>query len=124
MLTVELPANQVGTLVKDDRIRSVSPDRGVSASATYDSHVRRASGVAAALSQRPLAGLTGKGVGIAIIDTGVQTDHFALAASKAPSGPGFVSVSLVTGDSSTADVYGHGTHVACLAAGPGQDLNS
>lgn len=124
MLTVELPANQVETLVKDDRIRSVSPDRGVSASATYDSHVRRASGVAAALSQKPLAGLTGKGVGIAIIDTGVQTDHFALAASKAASGPGFVNVSLVTGDSSTADAYGHGTHVACLAAGPGQNLNS
>jgi subtilisin family serine protease len=124
MLTVDVPASEVEGLVKHHRIRSVSPDRTVSALATYDSHIRRASGVTAALASSNLSGLTGKGLGIAIIDSGVQTDHFALAASKAPSGPGFVSVSLVTGDKSTEDAYGHGTHVASLAAGPGQNLGN
>jgi serine protease AprX len=126
MMAIELPASEVEAFANHHKVRNISPDRTVNAFATYDSHVRRATGVSAALSLASpnLSGLSGKGLSIAVLDSGVQTDHFALAASKAPSGPGFVSVSVVTGDTSTADAYGHGTHVACLAAGPGQNLSS
>ncbi len=56
-------------------------------------------------------GVTGKGVGIAVIDSGIATAHAALANKVV------ASVSFTTGDSSTTDRFGHGTHIAGIIAG-------
>jgi serine protease AprX len=58
-----------------------------------------------------IPGVNGQGVTVAVLDSGINTQHAALA------GKVIASVSTVTGDSSTADLFGHGTHVAGIIAG-------
>src|SRR6185503_11361058 len=110
---------EVASFAARNNIRSLSPDRTVNAA---DSHIRKTTGVSAALSTGSLGNLRGNGIGIAVLDSGVQADHNDLVAGK-PSESRTVSVSLVTGSSSTGDSYGHGTHVASLAAGTGNSLD-
>jgi subtilisin family serine protease len=57
-----------------------------------------------------LPGVTGRGVGVAIVDSGI-------AAHAALDGKVVAAVSFVPGDASTDDQYGHGTHIAGLIAG-------
>ncbi len=62
------------------------------------------------LSGAALAGVTGQGVGVAIIDSGISP-HAALKNKIV------ANVSLVTGDPAVTDAFGHGTHVAGIIAG-------
>ena len=59
-----------------------------------------------------LAGVTGQGISVAVIDSGISP-HPALWGDLA------ASVSLVTGDASVADAFGHGTHIAGIITGSG-----
>jgi serine protease AprX len=58
-------------------------------------------------------GVTGQGVVVAVVDSGIDATHPALAKKIV------AAVSLVSGDPSTNDAYGHGTHVAGIIAGIG-----
>jgi serine protease AprX len=66
---------------------------------------------------------TGSGVGVAVVDTGIDGNlpDFQVSQSDASSR---VVASVVTNPSATsaADLYGHGTHVAGILAGNGDDL--
>jgi serine protease AprX len=57
-----------------------------------------------------IAAVTGKGIGVAVVDSGISA-HPAL------SGRVVYNKSFVTGDPNTADVHGHGTHIAGIIAG-------
>jgi serine protease AprX len=57
-----------------------------------------------------IPGVSGQGIGVAIVDSGI-TPHAALANKVV------ANVSLVTGDPSVRDAFGHGTHVAGIIAG-------
>src|SRR5829696_5380554 len=59
------------------------------------------------------AGLTGKGVKVAVLDTGIDTTHPDLAGGKVVAEANFSEAD------STTDHYGHGTHVASIVAGTG-----
>jgi serine protease AprX len=59
-----------------------------------------------------IPGVNGQGVGVAVIDSGVSP-HPAIANRIV------ANVSLVTGDPSYLDAFGHGTHVAGIIAGSG-----
>jgi serine protease AprX len=56
--------------------------------------------------------VSGQGIGVAVVDSGI-TPHAALANKVV------ANVSFVTGDPSTLDAFGHGTHVAGIIAGSG-----
>jgi serine protease AprX len=57
-----------------------------------------------------ISGVNGKGIGIAVIDSGVSS-HKALGTRVV------ARVSFVTGDTNTADDFGHGTHIAGIITG-------
>jgi len=62
---------------------------------------------------------TGAGIGVALIDSGVNAHPDLLTTSLLPSSRVVYNQSFVPGNSSTADAYGHGTHIAGLIAGNG-----
>jgi serine protease AprX len=68
-------------------------------------------------------GITGKGIGVAVIDTGIQGNlpDFRVSQTDATSR---VVANVVTNPAATTanDTFGHGTHVAGLIAGNGTNL--
>src|ERR1700730_2349789 len=73
-------------------------------------HVETASGAAAMRQLSGNGGFDGSGIGIAVLDSGLDKDHDSFK--------GRVAASVdFTGAGKTEDSYGHGTHVAGLAAG-------
>lgn len=108
-----IPASALAQLEKDPDVLYVTPDRAVHLSGLnfepYNSAV-----LADVAAQQ--YGFDGTGIGVAVIDSGI-TDHpdlHNLSGSRV-----VYSQSFVAGDSSTADAYGHGTHVSGIVAGNG-----
>jgi len=66
-------------------------------------------------------GLDGSGIGIAILDSGIDTNHVSFLNAKNNSRVVFSKD--FTGENRTDDPYGHGTHVASTAAGNGRVSN-
>jgi serine protease AprX len=62
---------------------------------------------------------TGAGIGVALIDSGVNSHLDLFTTGLLPSSRVVYNQSFVPGDSSTADAYGHGTHIAGLIGGNG-----
>jgi len=122
MRVVEMPLNAVEVLAHRREIKFVSPDRQLRSSG----HVEATTGTAAIRVQTTsLLGLVttttvldGSGIGIAVIDSGIDAGHSAF---KNQIGFSRIVVNRdFTGENRTDDVYGHGTHVASLAAGNDQ----
>jgi serine protease AprX len=118
-LAVRLPAGAVARLSQDRRIASVSvnapvrsQDLGIDYSALATAYPYSAQVPSA------WAGATGAGVGVAVIDTGIDG---ALPDFSDATGASRVVASVVTNPEATtaADAYGHGTHVAGIIAGDG-----
>ncbi|CAN5762270.1 hypothetical protein BH18ACI4_BH18ACI4_20780 [soil metagenome] len=118
MLEVEMPISAIEKLAANSATRYVSLNRD-----TYTlGHVETTTGASLVRSQTILWGgytfnytLNGKDVGIAILDSGIYTAHHEFLGSNDDSR---VAVSVdFTGENRTNDPYGHGTHVAGLAAG-------
>lgn len=63
------------------------------------------------------SGLTGRGITIAIIDTGIDTTHPAFVGRISPNSRNFVASSGVPSNFTDSD--GHGTHVAGIVGGDG-----
>ncbi len=62
---------------------------------------------------------TGAGIGVALIDSGVNAHPDLFTTGLFPTSRVVYNQSFVPGDSSAADAYGHGTHIAGLIAGNG-----
>lgn len=62
---------------------------------------------------------TGAGIGVALIDSGVNNHPDLATTGLLPFSRIVYNKSFVAGDSSAADAYGHGTHIAGLIAGNG-----
>jgi serine protease AprX len=95
-----------GHLSGDARVRPSSsvPDETMAAD-------QARAGTTGAFGVGALAPVTGKGITVAVVDSGIDTHHVALANKVV------AAVSFVGGDPSTDDGYGHGTHVAGIIAG-------
>jgi serine protease AprX len=109
-------AAELSELAADEAIDHLSGDvpvrtsMSVSNPSTAADQVR--AGTSGLLGIGAIAGVTGQGIGVAVIDSGIGT-HTALSKRVV------ANVSLITGDSSVGDAFGHGTHVAGVIAGNG-----
>ena len=103
----DLAADSANDILSGDAV--VAPFMDVSNASTAADQVR-AGQSGGLLGIGGLAGVNGSGVTVAVIDTGIS-DHPALYQKV------IASVSKVTGDPSTDDAHGHGTHIAGIIAG-------
>jgi subtilisin family serine protease len=112
LLTMEAPRTAIRQLAAQSSIAYFSPDRPVAASG----HLEATTGAALA---RTLAGdltLNGAGIGIAVLDSGVDTNHFLVKQDHEH--PSVVTYKNFSGSGDPdKDRYGHGTHVAALVNG-------
>lgn len=112
--SARLPAGAVGALRATPGVRWVTPDRTVRLEAQYGQDSGVASAVYTDVVRASKAwglGVTGKGVGVALVDTGVNTGG-DLAGQV-------LHAEDFTAEQDNQDNYGHGTFVAGLIAGTG-----
>jgi serine protease AprX len=101
-------------LTKDPDVVYVSPDRSVWATATATDFYDQAVLAPYAWSRN----LTGRGIGVAVIDSGINSGRdFTL--SNGTGSRIVYNQNFAGGQSTVADSYGHGTHVAGILAGNG-----
>ncbi len=102
-IAAELPAAVVGLLALDPSVAYISPDRQLAGTLDLTT-------AAVGANTAFQSGDTGAGVGIAIVDSGIYAHPDV--ASRIVYSQSFVA-------KTNADDYGHGTHVAGIAAGSG-----
>ena len=112
-VSLSMPAAALASLAARDDVVHLSLDRTTQVSG----HVEEATGTNQVrnYTDSPTGQLDGTGIGIAILDSGIYQGHheFLNAAGQSRI---VVNVDF-TGEGLTDDLYGHGTHVASLAAG-------
>jgi serine protease AprX len=107
---------EIDQLAADDAIDHLSSDppvanwMSVSTITTGADQVR--AGAPGLLGIGKIAAVTGQGIGVAVLDSGISP-HSALYNKVV------ANVSFVSGDPIVSDVYGHGTHIAGIIAGNG-----
>ncbi|MDQ3256041.1 MAG: S8 family peptidase, partial [Acidobacteriota bacterium] len=114
-LVADVPRDSLASLAARGDVAYISSDRPVKAQVNLARETVGATEVAAGLARAPQ--LTGKGVTIAIMDSGISTTHpdFGKNSSKSR----IIAAVNFTGDDRTGDDNGHGTGVAGVAAGNG-----
>src|SRR4030095_7288059 len=115
-----MPAGAAAALARRSDVAYVSLNRDVRSLGhlsvtTGADEVRTVSGTNA-------TGLDGTGIGIAVVDSGIDTTHKAFLDRS--NNIRVVYSEDFTGEGRTDDPYGHGTHVAALAAGNGRISNA
>ena len=113
-MKVQVPVNAIEDLAASGLTNYISPD------VTLESfgHVTATTGTDLVRTQASLLGwgtstLDGAGIGIAVLDSGVDTCHRAFDDKKNIK----FSKDFTTENKPSSDPYGHGTHVASAAAG-------
>src|SRR4029453_4085259 len=74
------------------------------------------------LGQTTITSLDGSGIGIAVMDSGMDLNHKSFLGHNGLSR--IVYSKDFTGENRVDDPYGHGTHVAAIAAGNGRISNA
>jgi serine protease AprX len=111
----EVPARNVLDLAASSRVRRVSYDWPVRPHLDQDIAVEDPE--AALPEDRGDPGFTGRGVTVAILDSGVSpSPHFGPDASVI-----MTEIDFTEPDSQLRDPFGHGTHMAGIVAGIGED---
>ncbi len=119
-VTMTVPVAMLATLENDPNVLYVTPDRfqQMTANPVTESF---ASAIQADVAASQFA-LDGTGIGVAVIDSGISA-HADLNNASGNSRVVY-SQSFVTGDTTTADKFGHGTHVAGLIGASGKSSGS
>src|SRR3989441_3101886 len=117
---VDMPASIVDTVASFDEVSYVSYDRptqsmGHLSATTGADAVRTTNGI-------NVSGVDGSGIGIAVLDSGIYTSHVAFLDKNA--NLRVVYSQDFTGEGRTDDPYGHGSHVAAIAAGNARISNA
>ncbi|MFQ5671104.1 MAG: S8 family peptidase [Acidobacteriota bacterium] len=117
-MLVDLPLAALDAVASLAQVEVISPDRPVTRMmAPASSHVAATTGA----TQVVASGVDGAGIGIAVVDTGIEENFPDLGGSAAETDRVVARIDLVEpGEGSSLDPRGHGTHVAALAAGDGR----
>jgi serine protease AprX len=112
-----IPVTALPALEADPEIESVTIDHPI---AVMDDLTNSATGVSSAWN----AGFTGAGVGVAVIDSGINDAHPDLwdsthTTSRVLYHQDFTGTATTNSNGAKYDLYGHGTHVAGIIAGNG-----
>jgi subtilisin family serine protease len=118
---VEVPARLIEKLADKAQVSHISLDRPV----VSLGHLSKTTGCddvrndeeTSATGVKTTKIIGGEGIGIAIVDSGIYTAHKAFLGRDGKSRIAYSKD--FTGENRTDDPYGHGTHVASLAAGNG-----
>ena len=111
LLSAELSLGKIRELAADANVEYIAPDREVRPSGLLE----ETTGAAQIRNRLSTTTLDGRGIGIAVIDSGLYSAHSVFARSKATSvvlSRDFTGANLLNDD-----IYGHGSHVATLAGG-------
>jgi serine protease AprX len=109
-----LPPAAVANLADRSDVDYIALDRTVKKLG----HVSLTTGANAASALGDTTPYDGSGIGIAVMDSGIDPNHVA---SNAASVASRIAANVdFTGEGRTGDPYGHGTHVASIAAGNSQ----
>ncbi|HEY0659570.1 MAG TPA: S8 family serine peptidase, partial [Pyrinomonadaceae bacterium] len=122
MLVVDLPVRAAEAVAAAHASKHLSLDKDLK----ILGHVDMTTGVLAARAQTGNSTLDGRGIGIAIVDSGIFESHHTFVGDDG-SKRITEGKDVVGNNNSDKDEYGHGTHVAALAAGRGGkpgDINS
>ena len=105
---------EIEDLAADSAVGHLSGDPLVAAATEVETQSTGAdqtwAGTRGGLGLGSVPGVTGVGVGVAVVDSGISPHRALLNKVVA-------NVSFVTGDPSVSDAFGHGTHVAGIIAG-------
>jgi serine protease AprX len=116
----KLSADAAKRLAAADGVKAVTPDGAVEPQDVKASDLLTAYPFSTAATQSWSASLpaTGKGVGVAVIDTGIAGDLRDFRVAQYDSRSRVVATAQINPSSTKAgDQYGHGTHVAGIIAG-------
>ena len=114
-IVADVPLNQVASLAARSDVAYIAPDRPVKAQFNLTNDTTGATQVQNGLPQMP--GFDGKGIGIAILDSGVSANHPDFIRNNQSR---VVASVDFTGSTRSGDADGHGTGVAGVAAGSGE----
>src|SRR5687767_7500412 len=118
LVVADVPGTSLTELASRDDISYISDDKPVRAHAALVTESTGAAQVQAGAPGAPA--LDGKGVTIAILDSGISANHPDFAAKDKSR---VVASVDFTGSTATGDPFGHGTAVAATAAGTGAASN-
>jgi len=105
IVAASLEAGRLGELAADNFVEYIAPDRTVRANLdTTKPAIRAGTGFS--------SGLTGAGIGVAVIDSGYSS-HTDISATR-------IAYSEAFGQATAVDSYGHGTPVIGVIGGTGQ----
>ena len=111
---VDVEANNVEVLAADPDVAYISLDARCAAQATSQTPRARSKSARRNRCSVLTPTLDGSGVTIAVLDSGIDSKHKSFATT------GKIKFSKdFTGENRTDDPWGHGTHVAAIAAGDG-----
>jgi serine protease AprX len=118
MRSIDVPVAGILQLAASLQVSYISLDRPVG----LLGHLSATSGAdAVSASSGSNAGLDGTGIGIAVLDSGIYTAHRSFLGKN--NNIRVVVSKDFTGEGRTDDPYGHGSHVASIAAGNGRVSN-
>jgi serine protease AprX len=116
----QLSADAAERLAGADGVRAVTPDGAIEPQEVKASDLLTAYPFSTSATQSWNASLpsTGKGVGVAVIDTGIAGDLADFRVSQSdPRSRVIATAQINPGSTKAGDQYGHGTHVAGIIAG-------
>jgi serine protease AprX len=121
-LGARMTAHAAADIARQPAVRAVTLNAPVKPQALSPAQLRTAYVQSAGVDKLWPAkiGATGKGVGVAVIDTGVDGDLPDFRTSPSDATSRVIATAITNPDAtSAADGYGHGTHVAGIIAGNG-----